>query len=52
MEKGFIKAEVMHFADLNRLGSPARVKEVGLLKVQGRDYVVADGDILLFRFQR
>jgi GTP-binding protein YchF len=52
MEKGFIRAEVMHFADLDRLGSPARVKEAGLLKVQGRDYLVADGDILLFRFQR
>jgi ribosome-binding ATPase YchF (GTP1/OBG family) len=34
------------------LGSPARVKEAGLLKVEGRDYLVADGDILLFRFQR
>ncbi|MFZ5447413.1 MAG: redox-regulated ATPase YchF [Thermodesulfobacteriota bacterium] len=52
MEKGFIRAEVMRFADLDRLGSPARVKEAGLLKVQGRDYLVADGDILLFRFQR
>ena len=52
MEKGFIRAEVMRFADLDRLGTPAKVKEAGLLKVQGRDYLVADGDILLFRFQR
>ena len=52
MEKGFIRAEVMPFAALNELGSPARVKETGLLKVEGRDYLVADGDILLFRFQR
>lgn len=52
MEKGFIRAEVMPFAALDELGSPARVKEAGLLKVEGRDYVVADGDILLFRFQR
>lgn len=52
MEKGFIRAEVMRFADLDRLGSAARVKEAGLLKVQGKDYLVADGDILLFRFQR
>ncbi|MDO9070524.1 MAG: DUF933 domain-containing protein, partial [Deltaproteobacteria bacterium] len=52
MEKGFIRAEVMPFAALNELGSPARVKEAGLLKVEGRDYLVADGDILLFRFQR
>jgi ribosome-binding ATPase YchF (GTP1/OBG family) len=52
MEKGFIRAEVMPFVALNELGSPARVKEAGLLKVEGRDYLVADGDILLFRFQR
>ena len=52
MEKGFIRAEVMPFAALDELGSPARVKEAGLLKVEGRDYLVADGDILLFRFQR
>lgn len=52
MEKGFIRAEVMPFTALDELGSPARVKEAGLLKVEGRDYLVADGDILLFRFQR
>ena len=52
MEKGFIRAEVMRFADLDHLGTPTRVREAGLLKVQGRDYLVADGDILLFRFQR
>jgi ribosome-binding ATPase len=52
MEKGFIRAEVMRFADLYRLGSPARLREAGGLKVQGRDYLVTDGDILLFRFQR
>ena len=52
MEKGFIRAEVMPFAALDELGSAARVKEAGLLKVEGRDYLVADGDILLFRFQR
>jgi GTP-binding protein YchF len=52
MEKGFIRAEVMRFADLDRLGTPTRVKEAGLLKVEGRDYLVQDGDILLFRFSR
>jgi GTP-binding protein YchF len=52
MEKGFIRAEVVPFAALDELGSTARVKEAGLLKVEGRDYLVADGDILLFRFQR
>ena len=51
MEKCFIRAEVMRFSDLDRLGSPARVKEAGLLKVQGRDYLLADRNILLFRFQ-
>ncbi len=51
MEKGFIRAEVMQFADLARLGSAAKIKEAGLLMVEGRDHVVADGEILLFRFQ-
>jgi GTP-binding protein YchF len=51
MEKGFIRAEVMPFAALDELGTTVRVKEAGLLKVEGRDYLVADGDILLFRFQ-
>jgi ribosome-binding ATPase YchF (GTP1/OBG family) len=51
MEKGFIRVEVMPFAALDELGAPTRVKEAGLLRVEGRDYLVADGDILLFRFQ-
>ena len=51
MEKGFIRAEVMQFADLARLGSAAKIKEAGLLVVEGRDHVVKDGEILLFRFQ-
>ena len=46
-----INPEVMPCAALNELGSPARVKETGLLKVEGGDYLVADGDILRFRFQ-
>jgi ribosome-binding ATPase len=52
MEKGFIRAEVMSFDDLAYLGSPARVKEAGRLHVEGKDYLVRDGEILLFRFQR
>jgi len=52
MERGFIKAEVMRYEDLVRLGSPARVREAGLLMVEGRDHVVQDGEILQFRFQR
>ena len=52
MEKGFIRAEVMHFADLEKYGSAAKVKEAGRLHVEGRDYPVRDGEILLFRFSR
>jgi GTP-binding protein YchF len=52
MEKGFIRVEVMSYEDLNRLGSPAKAKEAGRLHVEGRDYLVKDGEILLFRFQR
>jgi ribosome-binding ATPase len=51
MEKGFIRAEVIQFDDLARLGSQAKIKEAGLLGVEGRDHVVKDGEILLFRFQ-
>jgi ribosome-binding ATPase len=51
MAKGFIKAEVMSFADLVRLRAAARVKEAGLMHAEGRDYVIQDGEIVLFRFQ-
>lgn len=49
-ERGFIRAEVMSYEDLVRLGSAAAVKEKGLLRVEGKDYVVKDGDVMLFRF--
>jgi GTP-binding protein YchF len=49
-EKGFIRAEVFHFDDLMRLGTEKAVKEAGLLRSEGKDYVVKDGDIMLFRF--
>ncbi len=52
MEKGFIRAEVMNFADLQIHGSQAKVKEAGRLHVEGRDYHVQDGEILLIRFSR
>ncbi|RMF87445.1 MAG: redox-regulated ATPase YchF [Nitrospirae bacterium] len=49
-ERGFIRAEVMRFEDLDRLGSEQAVKEAGLLRIEGRDYVIQDGDVVYFRF--
>jgi GTP-binding protein YchF len=49
-EKGFIRAEVFHFDDIDRLESESSVKEAGRWRLEGRDYVVKDGDIMLFRF--
>jgi GTP-binding protein YchF len=51
IEKGFIRAEVMSYSDLIACGSAAAVRERGLLRVEGRDYVIQDGDVLYFRFQ-
>jgi ribosome-binding ATPase YchF (GTP1/OBG family) len=50
MERGFIRAEVVAFDDLEALGSFAAVKEHGKLRVEGRGYTVQDGDIIHFRF--
>lgn len=49
-EKGFIKAEVINYKDLLEAGSLAKAKEKGLVRVEGKDYVVQDGDVMLFRF--
>jgi ribosome-binding ATPase YchF (GTP1/OBG family) len=49
-EKGFIRAEVMKFIDFTTLGSEATVKEAGKFKVEGKEYIVEDGDIMHFRF--
>ena len=49
-EKGFIRAEAYNFDDLVKYGSESAVKEAGQLRVEGKDYVVKDGDILHFRF--
>jgi GTP-binding protein YchF len=49
-EKGFIRAEVIKYNDYIQLGSETAVKEAGKLAVQGKEYVVEDGDILHFRF--
>lgn len=50
MEWGFIRAEVLHFEELDRLGSMAAARERGLMRIEGRDYIVQDGDICHFRF--
>jgi GTP-binding protein YchF len=50
MERGFIRAEVISFEDYDELGSEQAVREAGRLRVEGRDYVVADGDVITFRF--
>ena len=49
-EKGFIKAEVVSYADLARLGSIAAAREAGKYRLEGKEYVFADGDVALFRF--
>ncbi len=49
-QKGFIRAEVMKFEDLDRFGSEAAVREKGMLHVEGKEYVVEDGDVLFVRF--
>ena len=49
-EKGFIRAEVMKYEDYTTLGSEAAVKDAGKFKVEGKEYVVEDGDIMHFRF--
>jgi GTP-binding protein YchF len=49
-EKGFIRAEVISYADYDNYGSEAKVKEAGKMRVEGKDYVVQDGDVMHFRF--
>ena len=50
IQRGFIKAEVVSFGDLMREGSMNAVREKGLLRMEGKEYVMQDGDIVLFRF--
>ena len=49
-EKGFIRAEVISYNDYISYGSEAKVKEAGKMRVEGKDYVVKDGDVMHFRF--
>ena len=50
MERGFVRAEVVSFADLTACGSIAAARERGLVRLEGKDYVVHDGDVITFRF--
>ena len=49
-EKGFIKAEVISYDDFVKYGSEAACREVGKLRIEGKEYTVADGDVMHFRF--
>ena len=49
-EKGFIKAEVVSYNDLIECGNFVKAKEKGKVRIEGKDYVVQDGDVMLFRF--
>lgn len=49
-EKGFIRAEVIAFEDFANYGSESKVKEAGKLRVEGKEYIVKDGDVMHFRF--
>jgi len=50
IERGFIRAEVIRWEDLVKLGSEAKCREAGKLRLEGKEYVVADGDVINFRF--
>jgi len=50
IERGFIRAEVVKYKDIFELGNMAKVKEKGLFKLEGKQYIVEDGDIINFRF--
>ena len=49
-QRGFIKAEIVAFADLVSAGSVAQAKANGKVRMEGKDYVMADGDVVEFRF--
>ena len=50
IERGFIRAEVIPFDDFKALGSEAKCRDAGKLRLEGKEYVVKDGDIVHFRF--
>lgn len=50
MEKGFIRAEIIHFNDFIKIGNILKAKELGRIRSEGKDYIMSDGDIAHFRF--
>jgi len=50
MDRGFIRAEILRYEDFLRLGGVSQAREKGLLRIEGRDYAIQDGDIVHFRF--
>jgi ribosome-binding ATPase YchF (GTP1/OBG family) len=50
IEKGFIRAEVVAFEDFKRTGSDTEAKKQGLYRLEGKEYIVKDGDLIEFRF--
>lgn len=50
IQRGFIRAEIVSYEDLMREGSMNAVKEKGLLRSEGKEYIMQDGDIVLFKF--
>ena len=49
-EKGFIKAEIVGYHDLVEAGSFLKAREAGKVRIEGKEYVIQDGDVVLFRF--
>jgi ribosome-binding ATPase YchF (GTP1/OBG family) len=50
LERGFIRAEVISYGDMISIGNYAKAKELGHVRMEGRDYEVKDGDVMLIRF--
>ena len=50
MQRGFISAEVIHFADIDKAESHAKAREKGLIHLEGKDYIIKDGDLIYIRF--
>ena len=49
-ERGFIKAEIYHYNDIHELRTEQAIKEAGRYRIEGKDYVMKDGDVVFFRF--